>query len=56
MTLEFYAAATSAILYHDDGVFASIVVTLSNPLHILLLTNSCLGISLVVKGISCNRQ
>jgi hypothetical protein len=55
MTLEFYAAATSAILYHDDGVFASIVLTLSNPLHILL-TNLCLGIWLVVKGISCNRQ
>jgi hypothetical protein len=56
MSLEFYAVATSAILYDDDGVFASIVLTLSNLLHILLLTNSCLGILLVVKGISCNTQ
>jgi len=56
MTLEFNAGATSAILYDDDGVFASIVLTLSNPLHILLITNLCLGILLVVKGISCNRQ
>jgi regulator of replication initiation timing len=29
MTLEFYAAATAAILYHDDDDFASIVLKLS---------------------------
>jgi hypothetical protein len=29
MTLEFYAAATAAILYHDDNDFASIVLKLS---------------------------
>jgi hypothetical protein len=29
MTLEFYAAATAAILYHDDDAFASIVLKLS---------------------------
>ncbi len=26
MTLEFYAAATAAIVYHDDNDFASIVL------------------------------
>jgi hypothetical protein len=29
MTLEFYAAATAAILYHDDDDFASIVLKVS---------------------------